>query len=681
MKEMFSLENPRISVTRGCLTAKAMQPKFFDMAGQSRFERATRSVAFFVLAGGLAQAPSIVCARKPVSAPPPRNEASWVEVQTPHFMVESNAGEAEARGVATDFEQIRALFHATFPELRVDPPQPIRIIVARDEATMRLITPDDWGGPEHVHPSGVFHSDGEKDYIVLRLDAEGTTAFHTSYHEYTHSLMHLNFSRLPLWVREGVAEFFGNSLLSEEKATTGTVDRGHVYVLSKNEWLPMETVFQVTEGSPFYNEKNPASVFYAESWATVHYLLLDPEARRRDLFKKYLVAWDSGANAVSAGRTAFGDLNTFRSAVQRYAGQANWRPGLALPGLAGLQSSSWKARTLDPAEALALRGDYFTHRRMLDDARPLLEEAAKEGPEISGVREALGYFYFRNSDFAQAQEETQRAIWLGAADFEPYFVLGSLELRNVAESEHDVRDARKNLERAAELNPVFAPTFEALAQAYSRSPETQGKALAAAETAVRLDANSRTYRMNLAYTLLNNGQVSQARAVAEKLEATAGSEEEKRSARSVLEAIADEEDWEEAGISQGTTTEFGPPGQGASGDSTSLNTSASSGNPQTGNAPVSHRQLGPPEWMAVDGSIAAVDCTRSPELTLTVNLPRGPMDFHAKDFGTVSVSGGSAMAVPAISACKSWTGRSVKIWFRMAKGQGFLGEIMRVYFY
>lgn len=603
----------------------------------------------------------------------------WVEVRTPHFVVSSNAGDVAARSAAGDFERIRALFHATFPELRVDPPQPIRIVVASDEATMRVITPEEWGGPEHVHPSGAYHSDGEMDYIVLRLDAEGTTAFHTSYHEYTHSLMHLNFSRLPLWVREGVAEFFGNSLLSEEKATTGTVDRGHLFVLSKNEWLPMETLFQVSETSPFYNEKNPASVFYAESWATVHYLLLDPEARRADLFKKYLVAWDSGADAVSAGRAALGDLKAFEAAVKKYVGQENWRPGVVLPGLAGLQTVSWKERALAPAEVLALRGDYFTHRRMMNEARPLLEEAAKTGPEIAGVHEALGFFYLLNSDFAAAQEQMQRAIALGAEDFTPYFVLGSLELRSVAESEDDARDARKDLERAAELNPMFAPTFEALTQAYSRSAETQGKALAAAEMAVTLDGESRTYRTNLAYTLLNNGRTAQARAVAEKLEATAGSEDEKRSARSVLEAIEDEEEWQKAGISEGTTTEFGPPGGGAAASSAPPRTAGT--NSGAGGAVVSHRQLGPPEWMAVEGSIAAVDCARSPELTLTVNLPRGPMDFHAKDFRVVSVSGQSAAAVPAISSCKSWAGRNVKIWFRMAQGQGFLGEIMRVYFY
>jgi tetratricopeptide (TPR) repeat protein len=610
----------------------------------------------------------------------PFESSGWTEVRTAHFVVASNAGEVATRDVARDFEQIRALFHVTFPELRVDPPQPIRIIVARDEATMRVITPDEWGGPEHVHPSGVFYSDGEKDYIVLRLDAEGTTAFHTSYHEYTHSLMHLNFSRLPLWVREGVAEFFGNSLLSEAKATTGTVDRGHVFVLSKNEWLPMETLFQVSENSPFYNEKNPASVFYAESWATVHYLLLDPEARRADLFKRYLVAWDSGADAVAAGRTALGNLNTFESAVKKYVGQANWRPGVVLPGLAGLQEASWKARTLAEPEVLAWRGDYFTHKRMMNEARPLLEEAAKQGSEIAATHEALGYFYFRNSDFADSQEQMEGAIALGTEDFVPYFVLGSLELRNVTETDAEIRDARKNLEHAAQLNPNFAPTFEALTQAYSRSADTQAKALEAAETAAKLDPESRSYRMNLAYTLLNNGQTRRARAVADKLAATATSKEDEQSAKSILEAIADEEEWEKSGVNEGVKREFGPPG-GTPANVSSSGNSASTADSSSETAVRSRRQLGPPEWMAVEGSIAAVDCTRSPELTFTLNLPRGPMDFHAKDFNGVSVSGQSAASVPAIGTCKNWTGRNVKIWFRMAEGRGFLGEIMRVYFY
>ena len=549
------------------------------MAGKRRFSKVCAGVTVgvltvgFVCLAGSARAgdarSGAVQKKSAKEAQTSEVAARWTEVRTPHFVVASNAGEEAARGVARDFEQIRALFHATFPELRVDASQPIRIIVARDEATMRMITPDEWGGPEHVRPSGVFHSDGEKDYIVLRLDAEGTTAFHTSYHEYTHSLMYLNFPRLPLWVREGVAEFFGNSLLSEARATTGTIDRGHLFALSKNEWLPMETMFQVTETSPYYNETNPASVFYAESWATVHYLLLDPEARRADLFTKYLAAWDAGADSVAAGRSALGDLNMLEVAVKKYVGQANWRPGVALPGLAASGETLWKARTMAPAEVLALRGDYFTHRRMVNEARPLLEEAVKSGPEIAATHEALGFYYFRDGEFAEAQGEMKRAIALGSSDFAAYFVLGSLELRSASATTDDVDDARANLERATTLNPSYAPAFEALTQAYSSSTLTQAKALAAAETAVKLEPGARNYRMNLAYTLLNNGQAEQARAVAEKLAASATSEEDARLAKSVLEAIAEEDEWEKSGVHEGVTREFAPPGDNASSPATS----------------------------------------------------------------------------------------------------------------
>ena len=41
----------------------------------------------------------------------------WVEVRSAHFVVSSNAGEKEARRIADQFEQMRALFHGAFANL------------------------------------------------------------------------------------------------------------------------------------------------------------------------------------------------------------------------------------------------------------------------------------------------------------------------------------------------------------------------------------------------------------------------------------------------------------------------------------------------------------------------------------------------------------------------------------
>jgi hypothetical protein len=85
--------------------------------------------------------------------------------------------------------------------------------------------------------------------------------------------------------------------------------------------------------------------------------------------------------------------------------------------------------------------------------------------------------------------------------------------------------------------------------------------------------------------------------------------------------------------------------------------------------------------MALDGEIAGVECGRGSEVTITLNMPKGPMGFHATDFRRVGVSGVSEAAVPKIESCKQWKGRRVKVWFRWVQGQAWVGEITKVYFF
>jgi hypothetical protein len=318
---------------------------------------------------------------------------------------------------------------------------------------------------------------------------------------------------------------------------------------------------------------------------------------------------------------------------------------------------------------LALRGDFFVHRKRMEAARPLLEQGVELGPEISATHEALGFYDFRNGDFAAADEQMSKAISLGSTSFMPFYCEGVLLLRDLSETEATTQKARESLENAARLNPMYAPTFEALTQVYSRLAETQGKALEAAEIAVKLDPESRSYKANLAYVLLNNARAADARVVAEKLQATAGSPAEAKTARSILGAIDEEQQWERESAEDAAS--------GHAGERPAVITSDSG----VTTGAISRRQLGPPEWMAVEGSIGAIDCARSPEVTLTLDLPRGPMEFHAADSGRVGVSGIRAESVPDLASCKQWNGRRVKVWFRLAQGKDYLGEIIRIYFF
>src|SRR5262249_33712995 len=150
------------------------------------------------------------------------------------------------------------------------------------------------------------------------------------------------------------------------------------------------------------------------------------------------------------------------------------------------------------------------------------------------------------------------AIELGARSFIALYCRGTLLLRELNATEESTRLGAEYLERAARINPRFAPIYEALTQAYSRSAETQKQALEAARRAAELDPGSRSYQTNLIYALLNNGRPADARAIGEKLLASASSVEETRSARVVLNRIAEEEEWlkesqEDPGSNVGTT--------------------------------------------------------------------------------------------------------------------------------
>jgi tetratricopeptide (TPR) repeat protein len=605
-------------------------------------------------------------------------ESGWVEVRSAHFVVESDAGESEARRIALEFERVRGIFRGAFAKFRVDPPQPIVIFAARDEATMKMLAPEEWGGDSHIRPSGLFHSDGEKDYVVLRLDGEGTTAFHTIYHEYTHALLFLNFKKLPIWFGEGVAEFFGNSTVGDRDVRTGTADKAHLYMLGKNEWLPMRTLLGVTKDSPYYNEKNPASIFYAESWAVAHYLLVDAEARREQLLNKYLAAWQKSGDPVAAGAEAFGDLDRFGEKIKSYLKTTDWRGGIAVPGGGAADTGgNFAVRNLSEGEVLALRGDFLMHREQLDAAEPLVEQAVTLDAKSPDTHGALGFFEYRSGNYEDAAEEFARAMALGSRDFMTFYCAGVMRLRSLEANEEASRKAVEDLERAAKLNPQFAPTFEALTQAYGRRAETQGKSLEAARKAVELDPESRTYQFGLAYVLLNNGGAAEATDVGKKLLASATTDEDSEAAKKLMATIAEEKEWEEESSEDSESATAGSGKESSAG----ANAAHSSSAPRPERSATAGRRLPTPDWMALDGDITAVDCGHTPEVTIALAMPKGPMVFHAKDFRRVGVSGVSAASVPGIESCKQWTGRKVKVWFRWVQGEDWVGEISKVYFF
>ena len=62
---------------------------------------------------------------------------------------------------------------------------------------------------------------------------------------------------------------------------------GHVFLLRQSKMLPLQTLFEVDYKSPHYNEKNKQSIFYAQSWALMHYLIIG-KAGKVDQLGKFM---------------------------------------------------------------------------------------------------------------------------------------------------------------------------------------------------------------------------------------------------------------------------------------------------------------------------------------------------------------------------------------------------------
>jgi hypothetical protein len=158
----------------------------------------------------------VACILSLLAVPAAAAPREWVMARSPGFVVVSDAGEKQARQVAHQFEQVRGLFRQVL-QARVDPGRLVMIFAVKDEDGLRELLPGYWERKGGSRPAGVFQSGRDKHLVALRLDVATANPYHVLYHEYTHLLTRLNVRWLPLWLTEGLAEFWGSSDIDEKE--------------------------------------------------------------------------------------------------------------------------------------------------------------------------------------------------------------------------------------------------------------------------------------------------------------------------------------------------------------------------------------------------------------------------------------------------------------------------------
>lgn len=446
--------------------------------------------AFFLLAIG--------------AIPAHAREKPWIEVRSPHFRVLTNGSQNDARHLAKEFEQMRYVFADRYPEFRLEGGAPLTIFAALDEPTARALDPAAWKS-KGAKPAGVFHHGWEKQYVIVQLDAMGDEgARQIVYHEYSHTIFHLNFHWLPTWLDEGLANFYGFSRFEEHKIHVGAPPAR--YQMPRGSLIPVETLINIT--SPFSLAEDQVHLFYSESWALVHFLMFDPGMERGKRLNQFVGLLQQGVEQKKAFQQAFGSFKDMDRALADYLTKVNFQTGV-LPDSTQIDEKSFSLRTMSLAETEAELAGFHLWTHDPQGARHLIEEALKDDPKLGLAHEDMGFLMFSEGKDAEALNEFSQANSIDptlALSLFAKTVLSPIATSDVPADQSAFHDA---LLKVLALNPQFAPAYVQLARLSVRKNDLI-TALALSRKAEQLEPALAGYHVQSGQILLRMGRGSEA---------------------------------------------------------------------------------------------------------------------------------------------------------------------------
>lgn len=397
----------------------------------------------------------------------------WIHLRSEHFVILTDSSEKQARHLANQFERMRIVFQKLIPNSTADSGTgPIIVLALKDKKSFQSVEPSAYLAKGQINLAGLFLSGPDKNYIVLRLDAEGEHPFATVYHEYTHFVVR-KVTWLPLWMNEGMAEFYQNTDIQDDDVLLGKPSFEDILFLRQSALLPLPTLLAVDHDSPYYHDEQKGSVFYAESWALIHFIIVSDRKNHTDRFEDYAKALASGQDSLTAAQQTFGDLKQLQSSLQAYVQQGDFSM-FKMPLTITVDPSTFQVLPISTTEADAIRADVLVDDGRSKDAQALLEAVLREDLKNAQAHETMGSLKFREGDHEAAKKWYTEAVQMDSHSYLAHYYFAVLSMPSSNAANHDVIEA--SFKEAIKLNPTFAPAYDAFAEFYSMHREKLSEA-------------------------------------------------------------------------------------------------------------------------------------------------------------------------------------------------------------
>ena len=226
---------------------------------------------------------SIFCVPLISAAEPP-----WLEIHSTHFTVITDAGEKKGREVALRFEQMRAVFASLLSKDRLHESRPLTILAFKNDESYYRLAPLHQGQP--LDAPGFLLSGEDQDFIALNVFEE--EPWRAVAHDFAIRLLNFNYPPAQGWFDEGLAEYFSSIRVDNEEVEIGGDPelqpsakedlvgnqrdthpaKSLTELLAAQVWLSLPDLFTMKH-DPSRNEGTRHTLYYAESWMVMHYLL------------------------------------------------------------------------------------------------------------------------------------------------------------------------------------------------------------------------------------------------------------------------------------------------------------------------------------------------------------------------------------------------------------------------
>jgi len=468
----------------------------------------------------------------------------WLSIHSKNFLLVGNASESDIRRVGRTLEEFRSAVAITFPNMEQTSSVPTTILVFKNDESFKPFKPLYTGQPADV--LAFFQPGEDVNYIAITATLASPNVV---FHEYVHFLLRENTSGLPVWISEGLAECYSTFDLNgkQNEFTIGRAPEQQIATLTQpQQFIPIKRLLTIQQGSPEYNEESKQGMFYAESWAMVHYLMLGADGKRKNQFSQLLTSLGKGEPFEASFGSAFQtDYGTLEDEVREYVRKRSSWPMMKVTSKDASQADprSMASATLSESETEAYLGDLLLHLNRLADAETHLNAAASKAPSLAAAQTSLALLRVRQKKYDEALTLLKKAAEADSRnpiiDFYYAYVLERVNADANAALAGGTADRyeaiRTYAKKSIDLSPRFVESYALLARVDLNAGEHLDEAESSLKKAISIAPGRDDFQMLLAQTYLRANRTADARTVLELVQRSSSNPETQRNATALLD--------------------------------------------------------------------------------------------------------------------------------------------------